>query len=163
MKEVLLLSDSYIPISVISWRRAAKLVLGRDKAEVLKEYDRGHFYFKPAVLRLKVKTPNPYKIRKIAPFSRKNIFIRDSWRCQYCGIYLTKKNATIDHVMPKSRGGKNSYNNCVASCQSCNIKKGNGTPEEAGMNTNLNLGFPAASDFLGRKDAPNEWHFFIGL
>ena len=66
-------------------------------------------------------------------FSRKNLWIRDSERCQYCGIKPEPDCITIDHVVPKSRGGKTTFTNCVLACLKCNTKKDNMTPEEAGM------------------------------
>ncbi len=67
-------------------------------------------------------------------FSRQNILLRDGYRCQYCGKLLKNpKDRTIDHVIPKSRGGKTVWTNVVLCCKKCNLKKGNRTPEEAGL------------------------------
>lgn len=67
-------------------------------------------------------------------FSRKNLFLRDEYRCQYCGKLLKNaKERTIDHVIPKSRGGKTVWSNVVLCCKKCNLKKGDRTPEEAGL------------------------------
>ena len=65
--------------------------------------------------------------------SRKNLYARDGYRCQYCGEEFAAKDLTLDHVMPKSQGGQSRWENLVACCQSCNRKKGNRTPSEAGM------------------------------
>lgn len=65
--------------------------------------------------------------------SRLGIFIRDAFRCQYCGRRFSQKNLTIDHVVPRSRGGKTDWSNVVTACMSCNIKKGDRTPDEAEM------------------------------
>lgn len=65
--------------------------------------------------------------------SRLGVFIRDAFRCQYCGQKFSYKNLTIDHVVPRSRGGKTEWSNVVTACNSCNIKKGDRTPEEARM------------------------------
>lgn len=64
--------------------------------------------------------------------TRKNIFLRDCYECQYCGKTITLNSGTVDHVFPKSRGGANSWENLVAACFPCNVKKKNRTPEEAG-------------------------------
>lgn len=67
-------------------------------------------------------------------FSRQNLFLRDQFTCQYCGRVLKNpKERTIDHVIPKSRGGKTVWTNVVLCCKKCNLKKGNRTPEEAGL------------------------------
>lgn len=66
-------------------------------------------------------------------FSRHNIFIRDHQTCQYCGRTLPRKQLNLDHVVPRSRGGRSNWENIVTSCIECNFKKGGRTPEEAGM------------------------------
>jgi len=66
-------------------------------------------------------------------FSRRNILLRDNYECQYCGKDLSENTMTIDHVIPSSRGGKSEWINCVCSCQSCNLRKGDKTPKEADM------------------------------
>lgn len=78
---------------------------------------------------------NIYNFYRLVPFSRRNVFIRDRYACQYCGHkFTTHRGLTIDHVIPTSRGGeRRSFNNCVASCPSCNNFKDNRTPKEAGM------------------------------
>lgn len=65
--------------------------------------------------------------------TRKNVFLRDRYQCQYCGKTITLNSGTIDHVFPKSRGGPNTWDNFVAACFPCNTKKKNRTPEEAGL------------------------------
>lgn len=82
----------------------------------------------PSIIRLSRYIHIP---KKKIELSRKNILRRDNFQCQYCGI--TSNNLTIDHIIPKSRGGTDSWDNLVAACNSCNNKKGNQTPEEAGL------------------------------
>ncbi|MCX7879805.1 MAG: HNH endonuclease [Ignavibacteria bacterium] len=82
----------------------------------------------PSIIRILRYIKIPYKRIEL---SRKNILRRDGNRCQYCGTHST--NLTVDHVIPKSRGGTDSWDNLVAACISCNNKKGNRSPEEAGM------------------------------
>ena len=74
-------------------------------------------------------------IRKInlVSYSRKKVFERDQYVCQYCKIKVSQKTATIDHVIPKSKGGKNTWTNTVTSCDACNSKKGSKTLKEANM------------------------------
>jgi len=66
------------------------------------------------------------------PFTRKNLYARDNYMCQYCGATPGAKELTIDHVFPRSRGGETSWENCVLSCVGCNMKKGDRTPRELG-------------------------------
>ena len=72
-------------------------------------------------------------VRREVPFTRRNIFARDDHRCQYCGKRLPKHELTIDHVMPRSRGGADTWENLVLACVKCNVRKGNRTPDEACM------------------------------
>ncbi len=71
--------------------------------------------------------------KKEVPFSRKNIYKRDSYTCQYCGIRATSEDLSIDHVVPRSHGGKSSWTNCVLACIRCNVRKGNRPLREAGI------------------------------
>ena len=87
----------------------------------------------PSVIRLRHFVRVPFKE---PPLSRKNILQRDKNCCQYCGC--NKEKLSIDHVMPRSRGGNDDWSNVTTACLSCNIKKGNRTPQEAGMKLNRN-------------------------
>jgi 5-methylcytosine-specific restriction endonuclease McrA len=129
---VLVLNQNYEPLNVCSVRRALKLVLG-GKAELL-EAARGHiasatkiFPF-PSVIRLYhlIKRPRPR-----VKLTRKEVFIRDGYTCQYCG--LRSSHLTIDHVIPRSRGGLHTWDNVVAACQPCNHRKGGKSLAEARM------------------------------
>jgi 5-methylcytosine-specific restriction endonuclease McrA len=71
--------------------------------------------------------------RRDVKFSRHNIYLRDSNRCQYCGGRFSSSELSLDHVVPLSRGGMTNWENVVCACVSCNVKKGNRTPEEAGI------------------------------
>jgi len=128
----LLLSQSYEPLRVISWKRAFTL-LTLGKVEVVEEYDRNirtcYLVFKmPAVVRL----VNAFRRhRHPVRFSRVNVYARDRYRCQYCGVKESLSSLTFDHVIPRSRGGTTSWTNVVAACVACNHKKGNRTPAEA--------------------------------
>ena len=66
-------------------------------------------------------------------FSRRNVAKRDHYTCQYCGAQPGAESITIDHVLPRSQGGASSWTNCVAACERCNARKGDGTPDQAGM------------------------------
>jgi len=129
---VLVLNQNYEAISVCTVRRAFLLVFLK-KAELIDALEGEYFRSIlsnneiPSIIRLKnyVKVPH----RKVS-LSRANIFKRDNEQCVYCG---THKDLTIDHVIPRSKGGIDSWENLVTACHTCNSKKGNRTPEEAGM------------------------------
>lgn len=129
---VLLLNGDYTPLEAISVERAMVLLI-TEKVEVVHakvdKYIRTikeQFPF-PEVVRLKWYV---YIKRKSLSPSKRNVFERDEYTCQYCG---SKRNLTIDHVLPISRGGENTWKNMVTCCWKCNNIKGNKTPEEAGM------------------------------
>jgi 5-methylcytosine-specific restriction endonuclease McrA len=130
----LLLSQSYEPLRVISWKRAFTL-LTLGKVEVVEEYDRNirtcYLVFKmPAVVRL---IDAFRRHRHPVRFSRVNVYARDRYRCQYCGLKESLSKLTFDHVIPRSRGGTTSWTNVVAACVDCNHQKANRTPTEARM------------------------------
>ena len=163
-RNVLLLNQNYVPVGVISWRKAVGLVLGREKAHVLERYldSMNPSYFDAAVVRLLVKSPNPYTMWERHKFSKRNVFLRDMWECLYCGVILSGSTATVDHVMPRSRGGKTHYHNCATSCKRCNSKKNDRTPEEASMNLRKPLRRPNLNDlFNGYRSLPGEWREYI--
>ncbi|MFP4009183.1 MAG: HNH endonuclease [Spirulinaceae cyanobacterium] len=129
MSKVLVLNASYEPLNLTSWRRAVILIL-KGKAEQL-EYSEKLLYTQlplPTVIRLRYYVRVPYKE---IPLTRRNILERDDHTCQYCAY--RGDNLTLDHVVPRSRGGKESWDNLVAACVRCNVNKGNRTPEEAKM------------------------------
>jgi len=130
-KEVLLLNSSYLPLNVISVQKAMLLIFN-GKATIIKEVENKLIHSKqsifpyPDVIRLNFFVRVPYK--PLIP-TKKAVLIRDGF-CQYCG---SDKHLTIDHIVPVSKGGLNTWENMVAACHSCNSRKGNRTPEEVGM------------------------------
>ncbi len=131
---VLVLNASYEPINVCAARRAIVLVL---KGVARAEEENGHFIHGsrltirvPSVIRLLEYRRIPHQTRAL---SRKNILLRDRNTCQYCGTVLGSSELTLDHVVPRSRGGVSTWENLVACCHSCNRRKGNQSPTEAGM------------------------------
>lgn len=129
---VLVLNSDYQAISICSAERAFVLVLLK-KAEMLSDNPslrlrsiNNRFQY-PSIIRLNRYINLPYKRVNL---SRQNIFKRDRNRCAYCG---TRDALTIDHVVPKSMGGRDSWDNLITACQKCNSKKGSMTPEQAGM------------------------------
>jgi len=103
-------------------------------------------------------------VRREVSFSRRNIFARDNHRCQYCGKRPAKQELTIDHVIPRSRGGRDTWDNLVLACVKCNVTKGNRTPDEADMHL---LKKPTAPLWLPRfgaqipKDEISSWQRFV--
>jgi len=131
---VLVLNASYEPINVCAARRAIVLVL---KGVAMTEEENGHFLHAarlairlPSVIRLLEYRRIPHQTRAL---SRKNILLRDRNTCQYCGELLPSGELTLDHVVPRSRGGASTWENLVACCHPCNRQKGNQFPTEAGM------------------------------
>ncbi|BAU41274.1 HNH endonuclease [Leptolyngbya sp. O-77] len=129
MGKVLVLNASYEPLNITSWRRAVILLI-KGKAEQV-EHNGKLVYDKfplPTVIRLRHYVRVPYKE---IPLTRRNILHRDSHSCQYCGY--TGDELTLDHVLPRSRGGEDTWENIVTACVRCNVKKGSRTPKEASM------------------------------
>jgi len=130
---VLVLNATYEPINVCTVRRAVVLLL-KEKAEVIEQSERqlhsaNASITRPAVIRLVtyVKVPRDTHKRKI---TRRAVFARDDWTCQYCG---SRAQLTVDHVIPRSKGGGSSWDNIVAACAPCNRRKGDALPRQAGM------------------------------
>jgi 5-methylcytosine-specific restriction endonuclease McrA len=125
---VLVLNATYEPVNVCGARRALILIL---KGAALAEEDSAREAMRvPSVIRLLEYHRIPYQTRVL---SRKNILIRDRYTCQYCAETLSAGELTLDHVFPRSQGGKSSWENLVACCYGCNNRKGDRTPERAGM------------------------------
>ncbi|RMF28111.1 MAG: HNH endonuclease [Cyanobacteria bacterium J083] len=129
MVKVLVLNASYEPLNITSWKRAIILLL-KQKAEQL-EHNNIYIYPElpiPSVIRLRQYVKVPYKE---IPLTRRNILERDRHTCQYCSC--KGEALTLDHIIPRSRGGKDTWENLVAACVKCNVKKGSRTPKEASM------------------------------
>lgn len=131
---VLVLNATYEPINVTAARRAVVLVL---KGVATTEEENGAFVHSarltiriPSVIRLTEFRRIPHQTRAL---SRKNILLRDRQTCQFCGRVLPAHELTLDHVIPRSRGGHTDWDNLVASCHACNNLKGDHLPEEVGL------------------------------
>jgi 5-methylcytosine-specific restriction endonuclease McrA len=129
---VLVLNRDYSALTICSVRRAVILLHLHKVDLVVEREDRAvrsvaSRYPWPSIVRLRLYVRVPY--RRIL-LSRKNIMRRDGFRCQYCG---SRDRLTIDHVLPKSRGGRDVWENLVSACVPCNNRKGNRTPAEARM------------------------------
>jgi 5-methylcytosine-specific restriction endonuclease McrA len=131
---VLVLNATYEPINVTAVRRAMVLMLkGVAQAEELHNaevHSATHSHRVPSVIRLLAYRHIPQQSRAL---SRKNILLRDRNTCQFCGRIFPSSELTLDHVVPRSRGGRSSWENLVACCYRCNNSKGDRTPEEAGI------------------------------
>lgn len=131
-QRVLLLNSTYEPLTILTARRAVKLIFSK-KANVVEQSSeylstvRSRIRL-PSVIQIVYFVNKPYARPK---FSKKAVFARDNYRCQYCGVQMAKP--TIDHVIPKSRKGASDWSNVVTACGLCNNKKGSLTPKEAGM------------------------------
>jgi 5-methylcytosine-specific restriction endonuclease McrA len=135
MSSVLVLNATYEPLSVVSVRRAVVLLL-KDKAELLEAADSRLRSANlnlpvPLVIRLVYYVRVPHRVD--VPCTRRTVLIRDSYTCQYCGAQPPHHELTIDHVLPRVRGGSLTWDNVVCACQPCNLRKGSRTPDEAGM------------------------------
>lgn len=101
---------------------------------------------------------------KSVSFSRRNLFRRDEHTCQYCGVQPGVGDLTIDHVLPRSRGGKTSWTNCVLACSACNIRKANRTPSQARMTLRCRPGPPKRRPAMGVPTGQirDSWAKFVG-
>lgn len=160
-RPILLLNADYQPIGMCGVQNGFCLVyLG--KAEILEQYSKGlrtvdKEYPYPSIIKLKkyVKRGN----MKSFPVNRMNVFRRDGYKCGYCG---SKHDLTVDHVIPLSKGGKNTWDNVVTACFSCNSKKGDRTPAGAGMKLDVKLREPSSfMDLYTLQSLPESWLPYI--
>ena len=131
MDRVLVLNSDYTPLNVTTLIKGFNMVI-KGKAEILKYGNTPiitgtNKYMRQVIIRL-TKYIN-FRVR-VLKVNRQRIFKRDDFMCMYCG---SGKNLTIDHIIPKSRGGNNTWKNLITCCRSCNLRKDNRTPEESGM------------------------------
>ncbi|GAB2484242.1 HNH endonuclease [Algoriphagus taiwanensis] len=163
-KRVLVLNLDHSPVAVVSPQKAIVLVL-LEKANVLSTYQlleirtvsRSFEY--PAVIRLSQYKNVPYRGVLL---NRNNLFRRDNGECQYCG---SRRHLTIDHIIPRSKGGKTSWTNLVTACNRCNVNKGDKTPEQAGMVLKTEPFKPSLSYFLAEyaERQAEEWLPFLSV
>lgn len=165
MTSVLVLNATYEPLSVVSVRRAIVLLL-KEKAELLEAAEarlraEGFSMPVPLVIRMVyyVRIPRHLSL----PLSRRTVMARDQYTCQYCGATPGKAELTLDHVVPRSRGGKTVWENVVVACRVCNQRKGNRTPEEAGMTLIRKPKRPryVAFAFLGEARSREVWSKYL--
>ena len=162
-RKVLVLNQDYSPISVCTIQRAFLLTY-LNKSELVQPAN-GHklrsvsqSFPMPAVIRLNKYVNIPYKG---VPLTRQNVFKRDKFKCQYCG---TDKDLTLDHVVPRSKGGKSAWNNLVTACKKCNARKGDSTPEKAQLHLRSKPVRPSYLLFLRESSGTvhEEWQPYLG-
>ena len=160
---MLVLNATYEPINVCTVRRAVVLLL-KDKAEVIERsewelHSATQSMSRPVVIRLVayVRIPRDTHRRKI---TRRAVFARDNWTCQYCG---SRSNLTVDHVIPRSKGGDSSWTNIVASCAPCNRRKGDALPRQVGMQLRKQPRTPSAHVFIhvASPTIPVAWQQYL--
>ncbi len=154
-----MLNSSYAPLNVCTVRRAHVLVF-KGRAEVIEEYSQplhsaSDTYARPHVIRLLGYVHVPQAIKR--KISRRALFARDGWRCAYCGSSTGK--LTLDHIIPRSRGGKSVWENVVSSCAPCNHRKGSRLLHEAQMALRISPRPPAPAVFihLAAVKIPPNW------
>lgn len=148
---------SYYPLSLWSWQEAIKAAW-LDRVDIVAEYD--HWVRSPST---EIRIPSVIVLKdyvqpqKRVAFTRFNLFLRDEFRCQYCG---TRGDLTFDHVVPRAAGGITSWENVVAACSPCNLRKGSKSLRRAGMSLRKPPRAPASAELrnMGRKFPPNHLH-----
>ena len=148
---------SYYPLSLWCWQDAVKAAF-MDRVDIVAEYD--HYVHSPTT---RIKIPSVVvlkdyvKPQKRVAFTRFNLFLRDGFCCQYCGA---RGDLTFDHVVPRASGGVTSWENVVAACSPCNLKKGSKSLKRAGMSLRRAPRQPEAEELrnAGRQFPPNHLH-----
>lgn len=168
MEQTLLLNATYEPLKVVHWQKAITLWC-QGKVEIIAVHDREiravSFSLKlPSVIRL-LRYVRIKKRFDYVPFSRANIYARDSYTCQYCARAFPTPELTFDHVMPVSQGGRKDWENIVTCCVGCNRRKGGRTPEEARMHLVRHPrrpnSAPAIRITIGLRQAPDSWRDYL--
>ncbi len=173
MSRVLLLNASYEPLLVITHRRALSLIVrGRvDPAcdETLEIHGASRVVHIPTVIRLRRYVNVPRRDRR---WTRRGVLERDNYTCAYCGArpgdryrgrVLTRQDMTVDHILPVSRGGKNTWSNTVCACFACNHRKGDRTPNEANMRLSWEPKTPRVTYLVVSGDVPAAWRVYLRI
>ncbi len=151
---------SYFPLSLWPWQDSIKAVF-LDRVNIVSEYDRA--VRSPSV---EMRLPSVIALKAYVhldrrpAFTRFNVFLRDSFQCQYCGGGFASEQLTFDHVGPRSRGGRTLWTNVVTACQGCNLRKGNRTPTECRIHPRRPVVQPTTYQLQenGRAFPPNFLH-----
>lgn len=148
---------SYFPLSLCSWQDAVKAAY-LERVDIVAEYD--DVVHSPSI---EIRVPSVIVLRdyvqprKTTAFTRFNLFLRDEFTCQYCGSH---GDMTFDHVIPRCRGGRTTWENVVASCGPCNLRKGSRSLRDSGMGLRRPASQPTTAQLMnaGRKFPPNYLH-----
>ncbi len=133
-QSVVVFSKNYLPVSRVNIKRAIVLLV-TGKAEPLDFSGKGYSVHSPSVVlvvpeQIRLTMTDTERVWRVPPVNRREVLRRDKHTCQYCG---SSKHLTLDHVIPRSKGGKHSWDNVVIACEQCNSRKGDRTPSQAGM------------------------------
>jgi len=171
MSSILLLNASYEPLTVVNYKRALALLLkGRVEAvseESVEIRGASNSLRIPRVIRLRRYINVP---QRGARWSRQAVLQRDQYTCVYCGIQpgqaqrghtLTHRDFSVDHLLPTSRGGKNTWGNTVCACRACNQRKGSRTPHEAGLKLRWEPKIPRTTYLVLSGDVPAAWKVYL--
>lgn len=163
-KKTLVLNSSYESLSIVSWKKGFVLchfsIDDTPAARVERNYDErfrtvDQSFNKPSVIVLRKQIPvRPRRVK----LTHQSVFRRDNHQCQYCEVECTSKTISIDHVIPRSRGGKNTWVNLVAACISCNNSKGSKTLDECGLEL---MRIPFTPVWPNYPNTPNEWEEYL--
>ena len=171
MVNVLLLNASYEPLGAISIRKAVNMMLAEKVyavegvAKRLRSVNR--VFEVPSVVRLAYYVNVPHRG---VSWSRLSVLKRDKWQCIYCGTAvnerkrgktLLKSHFTLDHILPRSRGGRNTWGNTACACAPCNHRKGSRTPHEAGMKMLFEPKTPRTNTLIVSSHIPTEWKKYL--
>ncbi|MET0728515.1 MAG: HNH endonuclease [Acidimicrobiales bacterium] len=161
MSGALVLNATYEPLCIVPSRRAAVLVLAQ-RADILHDTGRAlhseHLTVPvPSVIRLRTFVKVPFRRR--AALNRRGVFARDGHRCQYCGGSAE----SIDHVVPRSKGGEHCWENVVAACRSCNLRKGDRLLHTTSMNLRCHPVAPRESTWVivSVESVPEHWEPYL--
>lgn len=167
--ETLVLDSSYQPVDRVPWQRAITLYF-QGKVEIVEHYEDKEI----RSITFAIRMPSVVRFlralrsrRKAIKFSRENVYTRDKGTCQYCASKVPRAEATYDHVLPRSQGGKTEWTNIVIACVPCNQKKSNRTPEKAGMQLRSTPVKPKKLPetvhltFMWREGMPDGWKTWL--
>ena len=165
MTDVLVLNFTYEALNITSFQRAVKLLFS-GKAEMVHRRDdiiksTSYEMKLPSIIRMLYYIKRP--MQKVA-LTKKNVLLRDDYTCQYCQL-KGERMMTVDHVLPKSKGGPSTWENLVCACMRCNNRKNNRTPEHANMRLKRKPKAPKYIPWIRvkRNTLPGEWHQFLFL
>ena len=155
MGNVLVLNADYSFMGMISWQRSVVLMY-QNKVETIKETDtvvyntdKSISYIIPKIIRLVKYVTQVFK-NKI-PYSKSNVFIRDNYSCGYCGVKMKTKDCTVDHIIPRCKGGKTTWVNIVTACKRCNNQKDDKDLYDTHLRLRCDPVAPSVSEFMRKK------------